>query len=134
MSTDDNIPQTDTPGVDLKLVGPALRAIRMEQGLSQTHTAERAGITKAMLSSYETGKALPALSSLVPVLKVLYSDLRRLQDTMDRLSLAAGVKPTPVERISLECELGRAVLQLVNRLTAPQREPESPAAEAAPSL
>jgi transcriptional regulator with XRE-family HTH domain len=124
MSADDKVPQTGASGIDLKLIGPALRALRMEQGLSQTVVAERAGITKAMLSSYETGKCSPVLSSLSAVLKVLRSDLRHLQDTLDRLSLAAGVKPTPLERISMECELGREVLRLVHRLTASQGEPE----------
>lgn len=134
MSGDENIPQTDTSEIDLRLIGPALRALRMEQGLSQTVVAERAGITKAMLSSYETGKCSPVLSSLAAVLKVLRSDLRSLQDTMDRLGLVTNVRPTLEERLSLESKLGRAVLQLVTRLTAAQSEPEGQAAETAPGV
>lgn len=129
MSIDDNILLSDISEIDLRLIGPALRALRTEQGLRQTVVAERAGITKAMLSSYETGKCSPVLTSLTAVLRVLRSDLRSLQDTMDRLSLAAGVRPTPEERLSLESELGRAVLQLVNRLMTARRESEDPATE-----
>jgi hypothetical protein len=39
---------------------------------------------------------------------------------MDRLSLLAGVDPRPADRPSLECELGRAVLLLVHRMTTPR--------------
>ena len=109
MSVDDKVPQTDTAGIDLGLIGPALRALRMEQGISQTVVAERAGITKAMLSSYETGKCSPVLSSLTAVLRVLRRDLRNLQDTLDRLSLSAGTAPASPERADLESELGREV-------------------------
>jgi transcriptional regulator with XRE-family HTH domain len=127
MLSDDNVLQTNASEIDLRLIGPVLRALRKEQGLLQTEVAERAGITKAMLSSYETGKCLPVLSSLTAVLKVLRCDLRRLQDTMDRLALVAGVEIEPMQWWpSVEHELGRAVLLLVHRLTSPQREPEDP--------
>lgn len=61
----------------------ALRWLREERGLRQYHLAEEASITKAMLSSYETGRQKPSLETLDKVLTALDSDLHELADTLD---------------------------------------------------
>jgi transcriptional regulator with XRE-family HTH domain len=46
-------------------VGVALVSLRRERQLRQYMLADMAGITKGMLSSFETGKQCPSLLSLV---------------------------------------------------------------------
>ena len=52
-------------------IGFALRRIREERGTQQYMVADLAGITKGMLSSYETGKQTPQMTTLVKVLQAL---------------------------------------------------------------
>jgi transcriptional regulator with XRE-family HTH domain len=52
-------------------IGGALRRIRERRGARQYAVADLAGITKGMLSSYETGRQCPSLKTLVKVLAVL---------------------------------------------------------------
>jgi transcriptional regulator with XRE-family HTH domain len=59
-------------------LGFALRWLRNRQGRSQREVAAAAEITKAMLSSYETGKALPTLPTLSKILVALGADLPEL--------------------------------------------------------
>jgi transcriptional regulator with XRE-family HTH domain len=59
-------------------LGFALRWLRNRQGRSQIEVAAAAEITKAMLSSYETGKALPTLPTLSKILVALGADLPEL--------------------------------------------------------
>lgn len=64
-------------------LGRALRWLREERGLRQYHLAETATITKAMLSSYETGRQKPSLDTLEKVMQALGCDLHELADTLD---------------------------------------------------
>jgi transcriptional regulator with XRE-family HTH domain len=52
-------------------VGNALRRIRADRGAKQCQVAELAGITKAMLSTYENGRQAPSFSTLAKVLSTL---------------------------------------------------------------
>ena len=63
-------------------LGPALRLLRGRRHLKQMQVAAMAGITKAMLSSYETGAATPSLQSLTAILGALGSDFRELQEAL----------------------------------------------------
>lgn len=45
-------------------LGQALRWLRNRRGRRQMDVARDAGITKAMLSAYETGKQLPTIPTL----------------------------------------------------------------------
>lgn len=58
-----------------KALGRALRWIRQRQGLKQYEVAEKAGITKAMLSSYENEKQRPAVETLERILDALGIEL-----------------------------------------------------------
>lgn len=64
-------------------LGPALRLLRQRHGLTQQQIADKAGITKAMMSAYEVGKYFPALDTLSRLLQSLECDLRGLQDAME---------------------------------------------------
>lgn len=56
-------------------LGDALRRLRVHRDLKQYETAAAAGITKAMLSAYETGKRRPSLKTLANLLEALDADL-----------------------------------------------------------
>jgi transcriptional regulator with XRE-family HTH domain len=52
-------------------VGAALRRLREQRGHRQTMAADLAGITRGMLSAYETGRQCPSLATLVAILRAL---------------------------------------------------------------
>lgn len=108
-------------------LGRALRWLREERGLRQYHLAEEAAITKAMLSSYETGRQNPSLETLDKVLRALGCDLHELADTLDAFAGKQGPPreraspprrpPVPVEPSSTEVDVYR-LLGLSERLPA----------------
>jgi transcriptional regulator with XRE-family HTH domain len=62
--------------------GRALRWLRDRQGKRQYQIADAAGITKAMLSAYETGKQKPSLDTLEKILLALECDLNDLHNAL----------------------------------------------------
>lgn len=64
-------------------LGKALRWLRAKQDTRQYQVAASAGITKAMLSAYETGKQKPSLETLEKILTALGVDLAALHDALD---------------------------------------------------
>lgn len=75
-------------------LGRALRWLREKEGLRQYETARAAGITKAMLSAYETGKQSPSLASLEKILDALGADLVDLARALDHVNER---RPRPAE-------------------------------------
>jgi transcriptional regulator with XRE-family HTH domain len=71
--------------VDPQSLGKALRLLRTRQNVTQVSIADRAGLTKAMLSCYETGAQLPSMHSLASTLKALGADFHDLQDALDQV-------------------------------------------------
>ena len=63
-------------------LGRALRWLRDRQAKRQYQVAEAAGITKAMLSAYETGKQKPSLDTLEKILAALECDLNDLHNAL----------------------------------------------------
>lgn len=61
----------------------ALRWLREGRRLRQYQVAEAAGITKAMLSAYETGKQKPSLETLEKILAALGCDLCDLHEALE---------------------------------------------------
>jgi len=60
-----------------------MRWLREKEGRRQYEIALAAGVTKAMLSAYETGKQSPSLQSLERVLEALGADLVELASALD---------------------------------------------------
>jgi transcriptional regulator with XRE-family HTH domain len=71
-------------------LGPALRLLRQRRGLTQQQIADKAGITKAMMSAYEVGKYFPAVETLSRLLRSLECDLRGLHDAMEEATAGGG--------------------------------------------
>ena len=63
-------------------LGRSLRWLRDRQGKRQYQVADAAGITKAMLSAYETGKQKPSLDTLEKILAALECDLNDLHNAL----------------------------------------------------
>ena len=62
----------------LSRLGAALRWLRDRQARKQYQVADSAGITKGMLSAYETGRQRPSLETLEKILQTLGCDLNDL--------------------------------------------------------
>jgi len=63
-------------------LGRSLRWLRERQVKRQYQVAAGAGITKAMLSAYETGKQKPSLDTLEKILDALLCDLNDLHNAL----------------------------------------------------
>lgn len=81
-------------------LGQALRWLRTRQNRKQYQIAEAAGITKAMLSAYETGKQNPSIETLDKILGALRHDVSDLDRALklhrapgDRADVAAEGPP-----------------------------------------
>jgi len=71
--------------VQARHIGPALRRLRQRRRLRQWQLAKRAGVTKAMVSSYERGRRLPSLRTLLLLLAALGADFGVLQRAIDNV-------------------------------------------------
>lgn len=123
---------TRTEALDILLVPMALKRVRQATGLRQIDVSARSGLSKAMVSAYEGGKALPSLRSLSAFLGAIGRDLSDLQEAVDEM------RGFPVHRAddidARERAVGRAVLKALRGLEIePAPEEESPAAESAPA-
>ena len=63
-------------------LGQALRWLRDRQNKKQYQVADAAGITKGMLSAYETGRQRPSLETLEKILDTLGCDLNDLHNAL----------------------------------------------------
>ena len=63
-------------------LGQALRWLRDRRGRKQYQVAASAGITKGMLSAYETGRQRPSLDTLEKILDTLGCDLNDLHNAI----------------------------------------------------
>ncbi len=63
-------------------LGQALRWLREKQTRKQYRVADSAGITKGMLSAYETGRQRPSLDTLEKLLESLGCDLNDLHNAL----------------------------------------------------
>ncbi len=112
--------QKPRPAELLKFVPEALKLIRQGAGFRQTDVSERSGLTKAMLSSYETGKTLPNLGSLTAFLSAIDKDLSDFQEVLDMVRKVSP-KRTPDDR-DLERDVGRVVLKAIQDVVERQAE------------
>jgi transcriptional regulator with XRE-family HTH domain len=63
-------------------LGQALRWLRERQARKQYRVADDAGVTKGMLSAYETGRQRPSLETLDKLLETLGCDLNDLHNAL----------------------------------------------------
>jgi transcriptional regulator with XRE-family HTH domain len=120
---------TRNEALDVLLVPQALKRVRQATGLRQIDVSARSGLSKAMVSAYEGGKALPSLPSLSAYLGAIGRDLSDLQEAVDEM------RGFPVHRAddadARERAVGRAVLKALRGLDF--EAPDGSAAEGAPA-
>jgi transcriptional regulator with XRE-family HTH domain len=111
--------------LDVFLVPQALKRVRQATGMRQIDVSARSGLSKAMVSAYEGGKALPSLRSLSAYLGAIGRDLKDLQEALD------DIRGFPVHRAddvdARERAVGRAVMKALRGLELEKME-ESPSA------
>jgi transcriptional regulator with XRE-family HTH domain len=67
------------PDMNTTIMGPYLRAMRLERGLTQTHLAAMTGVRPQAISRLERGETrLPRLTTLAAITRALEVDLDRL--------------------------------------------------------
>ncbi len=59
---------------ELTGIGQALKLLRKRTGLKQREVGEKAGVTPAMISTYETGKAVPLIPTVESLLDAMGFD------------------------------------------------------------
>jgi len=79
-------------------LGPALRWLRDRRGRKQYQIAGEAGITKGMLSAYETGRQRPSLETLDKILATLGCDLNDLHNALQIINGRPTVPVRPAPR------------------------------------
>lgn len=82
-------------------LGPALRDLRTGRRLTQAQLAERAGVSKSMLSLYEGDKQRPQLDTLGKLLDAFGVSLGQLAARLERRALrdqALGARDEPLPR------------------------------------
>lgn len=82
-------------------LGPALRWLRDRRGRKQYQIAGEAGITKGMLSAYETGRQRPSLETLDKILDTLGCDLNDLHNALQIINGRPTVPVRPAPRAAL---------------------------------
>src|SRR3954451_22169279 len=73
---------TRTEALDVLLVPQALRRVRQATGLRQIDVSVRSGLSKAMVSAYEGGHALPSLRRLSASLRAIGRHLSHLREPL----------------------------------------------------
>jgi len=79
-------------------LGKALRWLRARQDRRQYQVAEAAGVTKAMLSAYETNKQKPSLETLEKILDGLDATLGDLHQALRTVQGQSDAQRTPERR------------------------------------
>jgi transcriptional regulator with XRE-family HTH domain len=92
-----------------RLFSEALRRVRQDTRLRQIDVSMRSGLSKAMVSAYEGGKALPSLLSLWAYLDAIGRDLADLQEALDELGGLPKRRTADME--ARERSVGRVVLK-----------------------
>jgi transcriptional regulator with XRE-family HTH domain len=83
-------------------LGQALRWLRDRLGKKQYQVAEAAGITKGMLSAYETGRQRPSLETLDKLLGTLGCDLHDLHNAIQIVNGRPGALRVSGEGAAME--------------------------------
>jgi transcriptional regulator with XRE-family HTH domain len=88
-----------------KHLGPALRLVREQRGLTVADLARLSSSGKSQISKYETGKELPKLDSLARVLDAL--DVEPLKVFYLAARLARGISKADIEEEMFRAEARR---------------------------
>lgn len=94
-----------------QLLPAALKKLRERVHLKQTQLSWKSGLTKAQISSFETGKVLPSFGSLITYLNGVDADFSDLQKALNGEMLLARTGFPLVRDGDQERVVGRAFLR-----------------------
>ncbi|HEX4956300.1 MAG TPA: helix-turn-helix transcriptional regulator [Thermoanaerobaculia bacterium] len=92
----------------------ALRWLRLSHQLKQRDVARSAGITQAMLCSYEQGKRAPSVESLGRVLNALGVDLAELARALALVNREGEARVAPAIDSDLERQRERVLAEVLD--------------------
>src|SRR3954451_20585976 len=101
-----HVPEPDAISTALDLVGPRLRRVREQRGVTLTEVAARTGISKSTLLRLKNGQLKPSLELLLPLAQVYRVPLDDLVGAPDVGDPRIRLKPRKVN--------GRTVLPLTH--------------------
>ena len=94
-------------------IGPLIRSVREEVGLTQAALAHRLGTTQSVVSRWERGGDEPRLSTLVRVLRAcgrsITLSVRPEDDGIDRAQIRQQLAMSPSERLASVINLSRTL-------------------------
>jgi transcriptional regulator with XRE-family HTH domain len=98
--------------------GKALEGLRMTRELKQSDVARATGLTRAMVSAFETGKVYPSLESLFAYLGGVGCDLGNLQQELDKAAGRREGTPDPLPPSAEEVyrRIGKAVIRTIDEV------------------
>lgn len=79
------------------MLSEKLKSLRLEKGFSQQHVADKVGITKQMISLYETGKNTPTPDTLLALAKFFKVDATELNQKKNN-KLVEAISTIPATR------------------------------------
>lgn len=114
------------PVVQRQRIGPAIRKLRHEQGLTLDDLAEQAGISASHLSRLERGQTLPSFTVLAGIAHVLgvsidefaqlEQDVAVLDNQLEDALQRAGIDSESTQEIlNLSIEARRALLNVFSK-------------------
>lgn len=117
------------PVVQRQRIGPAIRKLRHEQGLTLDDLAEQAGISASHLSRLERGQTLPSFTVLAGIAHVLgvsidefaqlEQDVAVLDTDLEQHLTGAGIDEDSVHEIlNLSIESRRSLLKAFQSLSS----------------
>ena len=88
------------PEVEDLGIGPKIRALRTERGLTLRELSERSGLSKPLLSQVENGRVVPPVATLLRISRALgatisYFFQEEERDVKVSLTRAAERRPVP---------------------------------------
>jgi transcriptional regulator with XRE-family HTH domain len=101
------VPDTRSIAAALDLVGPRLKRVRADRGVTLTDLSERTGISKSTLSRLENGQRKPSLELLLPLAQAYRLPLDELVGAPEVGDPRIRLKPRKVH--------GRTVLPLTRQ-------------------
>src|SRR4051794_38721483 len=107
-----HVPEPDAISTALDLVGPRLRRVREQRGVTLTEVADRTGISKSTLSRLENGQRRPSLELLLPLAKAYRVPIDDLVGAPEVGDPRVRLKPRRVN--------GRIVLPLIRNTSGVQ--------------
>lgn len=80
--------------------GNALKTLRLKENMTQAQLAQRLGVTKSVISAYETGLRLPSYDILIHIAKIynVSTDYLLGLEKKDEIDLS-GLSPNEIEAL-----------------------------------